>query len=303
MMRLVVLGTLFVSLILCASCDTTIHPALQPASPIFVVDAFINNKSEQQVIYLTLSQPYFEDSIPPGVSGATVSIQDNQGNSFVFKEDLITKGAYVWKPNGSVFGIVGNTYTLSITSGQDHFAAATKMGRVPKIDSITFAPGDRATDGKDFYRGEFWATDPVGEGDTYWIRTTKNGVLLNKPSEINLAWDASFSPGSGLDGQTFIQPIREGINPDDTDANNKPISPYSPGDLVYVEINSLSPACFDYLTDVVVQTNRPGGFSELFARPLANVSTNITNTNPQGTVVAGFFNVASISFLQKVFIE
>jgi hypothetical protein len=302
-MKTPALLTSFFLLLLNVSCDTTIHPALQTAAPIFVVDAFINNKSEQQVIHLTMSQPYFTDSLPPGVSGATVVITDNHGNSFPFIESASSKGDYIWIPNGSVFGVVGNTYTLLITNGQDQFIAQARMGRVPKIDSITFAASDRATDGKNFYRGQFWATDPVGPGDTYWIRTTKNGVLLNKPSEINLAWDASFSRGSGFDGLTFIQPIRNGINPDDTDSNGKAVSPYSPGDDVYVEINSLTPACFDYLNQVIVQTNRPGGFSELFARPLANVSTNITNTNPQGSVVAGFFNVASVSFLEKKFTQ
>ncbi len=177
------------------------------------------------------------------------------------------------------------------------------MGRVPKIDSITFKQGTGNIRNKDFYRGQFWATDPIGPGDTYWIKAYKNGVLLNKPSEINIAYDAALSKGSTFDGITFIQPIRNGINPDDTDSNSQPVSPYSPGDSVYVEINSLSEASFDFLSQVITQTNRPGGFSELFATPLANVPTNIFNENPKGTVVVGFFNVASVSGLGKKFVN
>jgi hypothetical protein len=70
---------------------------------------------------------------------------------------------------------------------------------------------------------------------------------------------------------------------------------------VYVEIHSLSEASFTYLTQVAIQTDRPGGFAELFATPLANVSTNITNVNATGTKVVGFFNVASVSGLGRKF--
>jgi len=55
------------------------------------------------------------------------------------------------------------------------------------------------------------------------------------------------------------------------------------------------------LYGVKVQTNRPGGFGELFATPLANVSTNIINTNAQGTKTQGFFNVAAVSSAGKRF--
>ena len=83
----------------------------------------------------------------------------------------------------------------------------------------------------------------------------------------------------------------------------EPLPPYSPGDSIWVEIHSLTEATFDYLNQVAIQTNRPGGFSELFTRPLANVSTNIFNENANGTKVQGFFNVGSASGLGKRFIK
>jgi Domain of unknown function (DUF4249) len=285
------------------SCEETINPTLQQASPVYVVDAFITNKLDTQVIDLTYSQPYFQQEIPPGVSGAIVTVTDQDGNVVLFPENPNQKGAYIWIPSGVGFGKVGDTYTLSIQVNGESFLASAKMGRVPKIDSITFKMNSPTSQNKNFYRGQFWATDPVGPGDTYWIKTYKNGILLDKPSEINVAYDAALSKGSNFDGLTFIQPIRNGINPDDTDSNDKPISPYEPGDSVYVEINSLTEASFDFLNEVIVQTNRPGGFSELFARPLGNVSSNIVNQNPKGTTVQGFFNVASVSGLGKRFVE
>ncbi len=240
-----------------ASCDDVIHPTLQSVSPVYIVDAFVNDKLAPQVIKITYSQPYFEETLPPGVSGAAVVVTDDESNVFAFTENPNAKGEYRWIPTVSGFGKVGNRYTLSIKVNGENFVSQSKMGRVPAIDSITFKANDRNDGNTAFYRGQFWAADPPGPGDTYWIRTYKNGMLLNKPDDINLAYDAAFTKGANFDGFTFIQPIRNRINPNDKDANGKSLSPYSPGDSVYVEINSLTEASFNFLTQVVVQTNQP----------------------------------------------
>src|SRR5580704_11826301 len=196
------------------ACEETIHPTLQSANPVLVVDAFITNKTDTQRVVLTYSQPYFQEELPPGVSGAAVLIKDNKGNTFFFNENPNVKGSYEWVPSGTGFGTVGNVYTLSILVNGQTLTAQAKMGRVPKIDSITFKQNGGTGRSKNFYRAQFWATDPLGPGDTYWIKAYKNGVLLDKPSEINLAYDAGFSAGSDFDGVTFIQPVRSGINTD-----------------------------------------------------------------------------------------
>ena len=66
------------------------------------------------------------------------------------------------------------------------------------------------------------------------------------------------------------------------------------GDSVYVEIHSISNEAYFFLSQVIIETNREGGFGALFATPLANVSTNIIPNDP-ANLVAGFFNIASVS--------
>ena len=250
------------------SCDDKIAVSLPTTAAVYVVDAFIDTRATTQVVHLTKSQPYFDETLPPGVSGATVTMTDGN-ETLLFTEDPTKAGDYLWTPSGGEL-VKGVTYTLNILVGGETLTAQSKLGRVPKIDSITFEKSDFPGESdKDFYRAQFWATDHEGKGDTYWIRTTKNDTLLNKPSEINVAYDAAFSKGSNFDGFTFIQPIRQGINPDESD-KDVAVSPYSVGDSVYVEIMSLTEATFNFLNEVSVQTNRPGGFGELFARPLAN---------------------------------
>jgi hypothetical protein len=287
------------------SCETPINPDLEEADPILVVDAWINGKPGNQVIVLMKTQPYFDNTLPPIVSGAIVSVTDNTGAVFPFVEDVNKKGSYVWRPTANEsFGTIGNSYKLTVQSEGEVYEALSKMGRVPPIDSIVFRKNEPTDFNPDFYQAQFYATDPAGKGDTYWIRAIKNGVLLNKPTDINIAFDAGFSGGSNnSDGITFLPPLRLGINPVDTDSADQALSPYVPGDSLYVEIHSITLAAFNYLQEVNIQTNRPGGFAELFARPIANVPTNIMNVNKNGKKAIGFFNVAAVSGLGKRFSE
>jgi hypothetical protein len=277
-----------------AACEEVIYPTLEPANPVLVVDAWISNAPGTQAIVLSRTQPYFDATVPPPLSGATVSVLDELGHLFVFAEGA-TPGRYEWMPSGADTLRVGGKYQLSVTVGTETFEAASYMGRVPAIDSVTFERDKNIATGDSITRAEFWATDPAGHGDAYWIRTWKNGIPLLKPNEINIAFDAGLSVGGPADGVIFIAPIRRRINSIDEDEDGSIKSPIADGDSVYVQMHSVTVAAFTYLNEVAIQTNRPGGFAELFATPLANVSTNLFNTDPDGSRVVGFFNVAAVS--------
>jgi len=282
------------------SCEEVINPTLEEAGPVLVIDAWLNNAPGPQKIYLTRSQPYFENVLPPGVSGATVNVTDENGKIYSFTES--EPGVYLWEPAvNEVFGAVGLKYDLSVKAGTETFVAQARMGRAPAIDSITFflQPGGQFFD--DLYQAEFWSTDPLEPNDAYWIKTFKNSEQLLKPSEIVTAFDAGFSKGGNFNGVTFIAPIRRSINPFDENEDGGFKSPYVVGDSVYVQIQSVSEAAFNFLNEVRIQTDRPGGFSELFATPLANVETNIVNINASGSKVLGFFNVGAVSGLGRKF--
>lgn len=287
--------------LLLASCEEVIHPDLRDADPVLVVDAWINNKAEDQVIRLTLSLPYLSDEVPPGVSGAAVTVSYD-GGTLDFIEDGDDPGVYRWTTDEAtsedVFGETGRAYTLTVVVNGQTFEAVSKINRTVAIDSITFEEYISPFYPKNSYIAQFWATEPLGTGDTYWIRSYKNGTFLNKPSEINIAYDAGFSAGGSFDGITFIPPIRE-VNPNDVDEDDMPLSPYVAGDSLYVEIHSITYESFTFLSQVIVQTDRPGGFGELFSTPLANVSSNIISVSPGSIKAVGFFNVAAVKGLGK----
>lgn len=283
------------------SCEDVINPNLRETDPVLVVDAWINDKAEDQVIRLSLSQPYLSTQAPQGVSGAIVTVTYD-GGTLDFIEDGDEPGAYRWATDAAtseeVFGETGRAYTLTVEVNGQTFQAASKINRTATIDSLTFEKDDSPFYPENSYIGQFWATEPAGTGDTYWIRSYKNGMLLSKPSEINIAYDAGFSAGGSFDGITFIPPIRE-VNPNDVDEDDQPLSPYVVGDSLYVEIHSITHESFTFLSQVIVQTNRPGGFGELFSTPLANVSSNIEKVSAGSLNAVGFFNVAAVKGLGK----
>jgi len=290
--------------ILIFGCEDKIDPELEKSPDVFVIDAWINNKSETQIIKIKRSLPYFETKALPGVSGADVRIIKENGDQFLFIESEGQSGNYIWTPSGDTakIGRVGDRFILDIKIDNMHLGSFSEMHRVPEIDSLDFRLASENPILKGSFLAQFYASDFPGVGDTYWIKAYKNGIYLSKPSEINIAFDAGFSRGDNVDGVPFNKFIRSGVNPYDEDENGEIISPYEPGDSLYVEIHSITNPAYSYLFEVSVQTNRPGGVAELFAVPLANVSTNIVNVT-NGEVVTGFFNVSAVSSMGKRFID
>ena len=282
-----------------AGCEDVIDPNVEPAVPTLVVDAWLTNEAGPKTVKLSLSQDYFNSNPLAAISGGTVQIEDDQGRIFDFNEE--SSGSYTWNPTApeESFGEIGRSYTLTVSYQGETYQATSTMNRVPEVDSIVVR--QESTDPfwpDDAIIGQMYARDFPGNGDSYWIRAYKNGQYLNKPGEINIAFDAGFSRGGDVDGLIFIQPLREGINPQDEDEDEEILSPYAIDDSIFVELYSITNEAFDYLNEVRIQTDRPGGFGELFATPPANIRNNIENVDPDSEdQVLGFFAVSAVSGL------
>lgn len=286
------------------SCEDVITVELPTSDPVVVIDAWLTNKPETQRIEVLKTLPYFENSFLPGFANAIVQVEDLTDNLTYVFDETEEEGIYTWEPTATLptFGNIGNDYKLSVQLGADIYEAYSTMNRVPEIDSISYRFEKGNSFFPDSYFGSFYATDPEGAGDSYWIKAWKNGEYLNLPSEINISYDAGGSPGAIVDGIIFIQPIRDGVNPFDQDENDDFLSPYKPGDSLYVELHSVNYDSYRFLGEVAIQTDRPGGFAELFAQPLANVSSNITlsDESPNATKAIGFFNVSAVTFKGRI---
>lgn len=277
------------------SCEDIIEIETAPAPDFVVVDAWLDNRAVDQTIRLTQSQSFFDNSLPTGLLGATVEVVSSNNDIFQFTD--IGDGLYVWTSQGDSLGVPGMTYTLNIEVDGLELTSSVQSGRVPQIDSIQQEFREESIMGPEGIYTTFIARDPVGRGDTYWIRTFKNGHFLDKPQEINIAFDAGFDAGAAnLDGLVFIQPIRELTNPvGGQDDSLTP--PWSTGDEIRIEIHSISNGAFFFLETARDQVNN--GDNGLFSIPIANSPGNIINqTNDEE--ILGVFNVASVSSLTNV---
>ncbi len=290
-------------------CEDNIMVELPEAEPILAVDAWLEHRPGEQRIILEYTRPYFDASSAEGVRGASVRVLEVQGTTPLDTLDFLEseEGIYTWSPLVATdsFGTIGNLYILEIITEGQRYLSQSVLNPVPTIDSITFRQEDGARGFiPDFYAAEFWSRDLLGEGDTYWIKTWKNGEYLNQPSEINIAYDAGFSQSAPVDNILFIQPVRDLINPFDEDPGDdyQFLPPYLKGDSVYVQIQSIDNDVWFFLTNVIDETNRPGGFSELFATPLSNVYSNIIPQNEENRAV-GIFCVSAFHGMGRKFTD
>ncbi len=277
--------------ILVMSCEDPIDVTLEDGGVQLVVDAWISNLPEDQVITLTSSQQYFDSSQPPAVTDASVSILSSSGEVFSFEHR--GEGRYVWTSNNQTFGSVGDVMELKVDYENSVYTSSATILRVPVIDSIGFEFREDEIFLDDGLYAQFYSRDPMGLGDTYWIKTFYNGEYLDKSQELNIAYDAGFDAGTGIDGLIFIPPVREFVNRLDEDLLS---IPYEVGDTVRVEIHSISNQAFNFLEIARDQINN--GDNGIFSIPLANARTNINSDD--GSQVLGFFNVAAVESKERI---
>ncbi len=286
-----------------SSCEDIIDIDLDAGTPQLSVDAWITDQPGSQVVKLRLTRSYFDNSPASLVLGATVEVEDSEGNLYTFL-DADNDGDYTWTPAQptEVLGVLGRSYTLSIAYNGDTYKATSKINRTPRIDSLVYEFREERLGNPAGYYAEIFARDLEGPGDCYWIRTYKNGRFLNRGQDINIAYDAGFSAGGNVDGLYFITPIREGINifVEDPEDSNVILPPYSIGDDLKVEIYSITEDGFYFLEEVQTQLTNGG----LFAVPLTNVRTNIINQNPNSDKKAvGYFSASAVVVAETVIEE
>lgn len=204
------------------SCESIVDVKVNEHNPYLVVDAWLTHEPGDQVIRLTTTQPYYENSYAQGVTNAQVKVTDGSGNEydFIHQED----GDYLWS-SADTFGTVNELYFLEIIWDGNTYTSSTQLPRLVTIDSITYTYEEASGFGPAYYYAEFFGRDPDGLGDAFWLKAWKNGKYLNRPSEIYTFDDVSFSEENG-DGIPFIFPIRTLPNPFEQDINANTLPPY-----------------------------------------------------------------------------
>lgn len=247
------------------ACEDVIDVDLDNGESQLVVDAFLNDLPQNQVIRLTISSPYFNNNKSNAATGATVKLIENESKEIVLVDSENNGNyTYIYNPLDS-FCAVGKSYKLEITYNGETYISNSKVNQVPNIDSIRSKKDKNPFTGDPEYRAEYFATDIKGTRDFYWVRSWYNDTLKALGNADNIS-DGAFS-GTGADGLVFILPMRFNIN--------RQGEPYFPGDTIRMQLLSINEATYNFLNDVFTQSTNGG----LFATPLVNVRTNIINQN------------------------
>jgi Domain of unknown function (DUF4249) len=245
------------------SCTDVVKLDVPPTTPLLAVDGQITDQAKPAVVSLALTQPYFTKDTPPAVTGATLTLDDDQGRRDVLRET--TPGRYVG--SGAVRGRIGGRYMLTIMADGQTYRAETEIRRTPSIDNlqVEFKKDEAGFD--DGYYVLYNGPELPGVGDYYRFRLYANGVLRNKPGDLILTSDEL------VDGN-YIGNVR--LNSD----------PFKRDERVRAEMLAIPRDYYFFLRELQTQATNEG----LFATSPANVRTNVRNTQAgAGRPAVGYF--------------
>jgi len=293
-MKLLKSSIYIISLIFLFACEDPVDVDLSSGKAVIVADAILTNLDTPQKITLRKSQPYLSQNEYEKIQSATITMSDSQGNDYSFTEK--EEGDYYLNENLTNIQ-PGQTFDLSININSEIFTAKTEIYRVPKIDSITWKLDDPLFGSENpnkVWLAQFWAIDPAGVGDTYWVRRVLNGKVITDNENIGvLAFDGA--PGRANDDENlelpFIEPIGQSITPGygggppTADTTRLQL-----GDTVGVHLYSISDDFADFMTILDNEIGNKGG---LFATPTANVPTNFQTDSKN--IIVGWFQISNVS--------
>lgn len=113
------------------SCEKVIEVKLNNAESQLVIEGGITDQLEQQVIKISRSVPYTEGNTYPTVTGAAVTVSNDNGQSWTFVETA--PGTYTFGP---LKGETGRIYSLKVTLNEAVYTASSTMPTSVGIDSL-----------------------------------------------------------------------------------------------------------------------------------------------------------------------
>jgi hypothetical protein len=168
---------------------------LDNIGPKLIVEGAVTNQPGPYTIQVSEKADYLdlEEEIPL-VSGASVRISDNEGNS----ESLVELEPGIYR--SIVFqGYPGRTYTLNITADGEEYTASSKMPNSVALDSVIF---ERRSYFTSEYSMKFYFTDHEGIEDYYRFLIYRNGILITDDYYL---YSDEFSDGEQIEIDYFDQ--------------------------------------------------------------------------------------------------
>lgn len=257
------------------SCEDVIELDVPEGNTRVVVEGLITNLEEVQTIKLTTTKPYFDGKPIPVITGATVTVTDDAGGSYVMEET--SPGTY----QKMFAGVVGRTYKLSfISPSGEHYESLTEtlkpVAPIGKIYS-EFEKESVMVEEEGNYVS-ITVSDPSTKNDHYKWRFYVNDEMKNKPEDLYYANDMIFNGTENI----IITFSNHALKSNDH---------------AKVEQMSISEGAYDFLHLLFLQTAEVGS---QFDTPPAPVKGNIINKNNPENYALGYFMVSAIETAEIV---
>ena len=252
-MRYLFISILFLTLLI--SCEKVVILDLKNATAGVVVQGNITNQPGPYIIHLNSTVNYYDPNVFPAITGASVSISDNAGNTEILTEP--TPGNY---QTNLLLGTIGRTYTLKVNvSGKEYLSYSTMPNNVV-IDTVIFTQSKNNT-----YRVTCIFTDPAGISNYYSLKLKSNDTTAIGNKNLRILSDKL------TDGQQMSMTYRSNLLLNDT---------------VVINLQSIDKESYDFYNTL---SNAQGEINPFLSSPPANPLSNISNGG------LGYFSAYSIT--------
>jgi len=246
-----------------------------------VVEGVFTNENRVQTIYISRTLSFTKASPDgnsfPQLTGAQVSVSDNQGNTFNF----IEQSPGVYATSGPVQGVVGRSYTLTIvtTDGKQYVSTPEQMQQVAPIKAVEVADGEEdsgsITDVEDTGNVlNLTFDDPAGVNNYYrwfWKESSANNFAA-----IDSTYNNAYDEDRFFDGTE--------VKFDLTNIKN---------DTRFIQVHqtAITIGAYNFLQQI--GTQQASGLGPFSPTP-SPVRGNITNNSDSRDFALGYFMVASV---------
>ena len=272
-MKNIVVNILLVISILLVSCTDVIDVEVPYAGPKLVVEASLDWKKgtvgNTQTIKLSELQPYFDDTTPYIVTGASVKVTNDSNGKVAYFIDQ-NNGDYV---TTEFIPIVDQSYTLEIVYNGVTFAAREVLAPVVVIDLV-----DQSTENgfdPNVIEVNIYFRDPLEEENYYLTIFQERKELL--PTLLDISDE--FTNGNEM--RVFYEKFTN------EDTGEKELQP---GDIVDIKFYGISKTYFNYIRLLIEQNNDGGPFSTI----PASLKGNCINIIDPDDYALGYFRLTQV---------
>lgn len=244
------------------SCTKVIDVNLSNTDPIIVIQGSVTDTTGPYSVKITKTIDIDKNNNFVGLSGASVTISDDAGNS----ENLQEASAGMYKTS-TLVGVPGRTYTLTVQVDGKIYTAKSTMPAKVAYDSVSYTIIERGDDAKPYATVHY--VDPIGVNNYYRAIRYVDGIF---DGEIFVESDI-FS-----DGRNRAAVLRKRGGDDDDD------KVITIGGTVTVEMQCIDKYNFDYLSQL---------------EDADGESNSATPANPVGNITngaLGYFSAHTSSF-------